>query len=254
MGRTIAIGDIHGCAAALDRLLHAIRPTADDTIIGMGDYVDRGMESSAVIEIMINLVSICRLVPLIGNHEIMMFKGLHGEPKDFDFWFQHGGNSTVASYGGRPQNIPEHHLSFLSHCVRYYETDDFFFVHANYDAELPLAEQPDELMFWQHVGKYTPRRHYSGKTAIVGHTPQVEGDVLNLGHIRVVDTFCYGDQWLSAHDVHTGQIWQANNAGDCREVMLGDVVEMPFMDDYEYTEDDMGDYPTDEYLRDQFGS
>jgi serine/threonine protein phosphatase 1 len=40
-GRTIAIGDIHGCAAALAALLEAVRPGPDDTLVTLGDYIDR---------------------------------------------------------------------------------------------------------------------------------------------------------------------------------------------------------------------
>lgn len=216
MSRTIAIGDIHGCATALDRLLSAIKPTPRDTIIGLGDYVDRGMESARTIEILIELVSHCRLVPLIGNHEIMMYKALQGDKKDFEFWYQHGGSSTLASYGGNLQKIPQHHLTFLSHCLRYYETDTHFFVHANYDEDVPLSQQVDEIIFWRHLDEYPPEMHFSGKTAILGHSPQVDGEVLDLGHVKVIDTFCYGDQWLSALDVNSGTIWQANTAGELR--------------------------------------
>ena len=219
MSRTIAIGDIHGCGTALDRLLDEIQPTKSDVIVGMGDYVDRGMESSRVIETLIELVSQCRFIPLIGNHEIMMFKALQSR-QDFDFWFQHGGSTTVASYGGRIQNIPQHHMTFLSHCQRFFETDQYFFVHANYHPDLPLTEQPDELLFWEHINAYPPPLHFTGKTAIVGHSPQVDGNVRNLDHVRIIDTFCYGDQWLTAHDVHSGEIFQSNNNGDFRQLWL----------------------------------
>ena len=76
MSRTIAIGDIHGCAVALNRLLQEISPEKSDTLIGIGDYVDRGSDSNGVIETLIGLMSQCQLVPLIGNHELMMFQGL----------------------------------------------------------------------------------------------------------------------------------------------------------------------------------
>ena len=85
MSRTIAIGDIHGCAIALQRLIDEIKPTSNDIIIGMGDYVDRGMNSAGVLEILINLVSTCRFIPLIGNHELMMYKALFGDNKKRDF-------------------------------------------------------------------------------------------------------------------------------------------------------------------------
>ncbi len=216
MDRTIAIGDIHGCATALQALLDVIEPTQTDTIIGLGDYVDRGMESSRVLEMMTELISSTRLIPLIGNHELMMFKALQNRGDDMNFWMSHGGNATVASYGGRTQNIPQHHLTFLSHCMRFYETDTHFFVHANYVPDLPLEEQPDEVMFWQHVKEQIPPPHINGKTAVVGHTPQGDGEMLIFDHLNVIDTYCYGDQWLTALDVTTGDYWQANNLGQLR--------------------------------------
>lgn len=225
MARIIAIGDVHGCSDALELLLSKIQPQADDVIVGLGDFVDRGPNSAGVIEILLELVTQCHFVPLIGNHELMMFKGLR-EQSDFNFWFQHGGSQTVASYGGRHQNIPQHHLTFLSHCLRFFETERHFFVHANYEPSLPLPEQPDELLFWEHISEIVPAPHISGKTAIVGHTPQSKGTIRNLGHVQLIDTFCYGDGWLTALDVTSNQVWQTTNFGDYRDGEMPEV-ELP---------------------------
>ncbi len=220
MPRTIAIGDIHGCDEALIHLLDKIKPQPDDLIIGLGDYVDRGPNPAAVIEILINLVSQCRFIPLIGNHEIMFYKALQGSKRDFDFWFQHGGSTTLASYGGNLKLIPQHHYAFLSHCLRFYETESHFFVHANYEEYVPLAEQSDDVLFWRHISDYPPQRHQNGKTAVVGHTPQFDGEILSFEHLKVIDTFCYGGQWLTALDVESGKIWQTNNLNQSREDQL----------------------------------
>lgn len=220
MPRTIAIGDIHGCAVALERLLEEINPRPNDVIVGLGDYVDRGPETAKVIDLLIDLVSKCRFVPLIGNHEIMMFRALQGSKREFDFWFQHGGSATLANYGGNLKRVPQHHLAFLSHCLRFYESDSHFFVHAGYEEDLPLSEQPDEVLFWRHVTEFPPQVHVSGKTAVVGHTPQFDGEILDLGHLKVLDTFCYGGQWLTALDVNSGNIWQANNQRELRTDVL----------------------------------
>ena len=88
-----------------------------------------------------------------------------------------------------------------------------------------LAEQSDEVIFWKHLKAGVPSPHMSGKIAVVGHTPQHEGDVLNLGHILAIDTYCYGDQWLSAVDVEAGTVWQANNRGDLRTSNIEDTPE-----------------------------
>ena len=58
------------------------------------------------------------------------------------------------------------------------------------------------------------------KTAVLGHTPQMDGEVLDLGHLKVIDTYCYGDQWLTALDVDSGKIWQANERGEDRTDQL----------------------------------
>ncbi len=67
-GRTIAIGDVHGCSAALAALVRAISPTALDTLVFLGDYIDRGPDSRGVLEQVIALAERCSVVPLLGNH------------------------------------------------------------------------------------------------------------------------------------------------------------------------------------------
>jgi serine/threonine protein phosphatase 1 len=71
-GRTIAIGDVHGCSAALAALLEVIAPTPRDTLIPLGDMIDRGPDSRGVLEQLIALAARCRLIPLLGNHEEML--------------------------------------------------------------------------------------------------------------------------------------------------------------------------------------
>lgn len=215
-GRTIAIGDIHGCADALHALLREIQPQADDTIITLGDYVDRGHQSAQVFEILIELVTRCHLVPLLGNHEIMMAAAFNSR-SDYDFWLQCGGKATLQSYGGNMRQIPAHHRTFLHHCRRYFETDSHFFVHAGYEPFVELEHQQDEVLFWQHIEQNVPEPHFSNKVAIVGHTPQESGEIRDLGHLKIIDTFCYGDQWLTAFDVESGQIWQARTDGALRD-------------------------------------
>lgn len=68
-GRMIAIGDIHGCSMALDALLQAVGPRQDDTIVCLGDYVDRGLDSKGVIDRLVALTDRCRVVPILGNHD-----------------------------------------------------------------------------------------------------------------------------------------------------------------------------------------
>lgn len=214
LARLIAIGDVHGCAKALDALIAEIQPSERDVIVFLGDYVDRGPDSRGVIDRIIELEKQTQVVSLLGNHEIMMLIAL--QDMQLQFWTECGGEQTLASYGGDLANVPEQHLTFLQNCRRYYETNNHFFVHANYDDQLPLDQQPDDLLFWTHITYHVPKKHISGKTAIVGHTPQGNGEILDLDHIIGVDTYCFGNGWLTALDVETGQVWQADKDGCLR--------------------------------------
>src|SRR4051812_45480178 len=112
-GRIIAIGDIHGCSAALAALVEAIRPTPEDTLVPLGDYIDRGPDSRGVVEMLIRLSQECILVPILGNHEEMLFAAYEGS-SGLQFWLRFGGVEALASYGvNRPQDIPERHFRFL---------------------------------------------------------------------------------------------------------------------------------------------
>jgi len=213
--RLIAIGDIHGCSAALRALLDAIDPRSDDTIVTLGDYVDRGLDSQGVLDELIALADRCRLVPILGNHDEMMLHARDGKG-DLRFWLECGGQTALDSHGeGAGLNaVPREHFRFLQSCLPFFESDIHFFVHANYRSDLPLDRQDDEILRWLSLRDHVPGPHLSGKTAIVGHTPQKE--VLNLGHLICLDTDCSHGGWLTALDVGSGQTWQADEAGRLR--------------------------------------
>ncbi|MBU4272751.1 MAG: serine/threonine protein phosphatase [Planctomycetes bacterium] len=214
MGRTIAIGDIHGCLPALDTLLAAIRPRPDDTIVTLGDYVDRGPRSREVIERLMELRHQCRLVPLLGNHEEMMLQVIDGQSQLYVDWLLFGGEATLQSYGTvRPEDVPPSHVDFLRNCRLFHESERYFYVHGGYLADRPLDDQPREVLLWDSIKKRFPGPHCSGKTAIVGHASQHNGEIRDLGYLKCIDTWCYGDGWLTAMDVDGGQVWQADKNG-----------------------------------------
>jgi serine/threonine protein phosphatase 1 len=214
-GRRIAIGDIHGCDVAFARVLAEIQPTAEDLVITLGDYVDRGPNSRRVIEQLLDLQQTARTVHLLGNHEIMMLSALDF-PAENAFWLRAGGADTLASYNDSLAEIPKSHVDFLRGCVTFHELEDYFFVHANYTSELPLEKQPDYTLFWEHLTVHLPAPHVSGKKAIVGHTPQRDGNVFAMPHLICLDTYCYGGKYLTALDLDSGTIWQADNRGQLR--------------------------------------
>lgn len=216
--RTIAIGDIHGCAKALRALVEMIRPGRDDTLIPLGDCVDRGPESRQVIDELLSLREKCHLVPLLGNHEEMMLDFYDGRPQP-DNWLEVGGAATVESYRGADGTLappPAEQIDFIRTWGDCFETNSHFFVHASYEPERPLANQHWKTMRWQSLKYEVPAPHVSGKTAVVGHTSLKDGEVLDLGHLICIDTFCWGGGWLTALETTTGQIWQVDRDGRLR--------------------------------------
>lgn len=217
MARTIAIGDIHGCLAALECVLAGIRPEPDDTLVLLGDYVDRGPDCRGVIERLRRLERECVVIPLLGNHDDMLLDIYDGHPELLADWLQFGGTATLQSYGTiRPEDIPAEHIAFLRNCRLWHETKRHVFVHGNYRAELSLSEQPRETLLWESLKRRWPGPHCSGKLAIVGHTSQKSGEVLDLGYLKCIDTWCYGEGWLTALDVESGELWQADKSGGAR--------------------------------------
>jgi serine/threonine protein phosphatase 1 len=210
------VGDIHGCRAALTALLRTIRLAPSDTLVLLGDYVDRGPDSRGVLEQILGLGGQCRCVTLMGNHEEMLLAALQ-DARSLRFWLRFGGQETLESYGVNDiHEIPAAHLRLLQACPDYYETASHVFVHAYYDPELPLCQQESYVLRWASPPVCFPEPHCSGKVAIVGHTVQEDGEIFDYGFFKCIDTFCYGRGWLTALDVDSGQVWQASVAGNLR--------------------------------------
>lgn len=214
--RTIVVGDIHGCGKALRSLLGGIQPQPDDTLVFLGDYVDRGPDSRGVIDQILALQRRCRVVALRGNHEIMLL-GVLLRQLPADLWQASGGAATLASYGGTLLRMPDTHLQFLSDLQPFHETDSCIFVHAGYDPNVPMDRQTERALYWQHLLRALPPPHCSGKRVFVGHTPQASGAVLAVEHLVCLDTYCFGGGWLTAMHVESGRLWQADGRGRLRQ-------------------------------------
>lgn len=213
------VGDIHGCAKALRTLLHTIAPTADDEVVFLGDYVDRGPDSPDVVEQLLELETRCDVVALRGNHELMLL-GVALCDMDPETWLRSGGRATVTSYGGTVQKIPMRHLEFFQRTRPHYETESHIFVHAMYDPATPMDLQSDELTYWAHLQFPLPGPHVSGKRVFVGHTPQGNGDVLLLPHLACLDTYCFGGGYLTAMNLDDGSLVQVDRHGHLRKVPI----------------------------------
>jgi serine/threonine protein phosphatase 1 len=219
--RTLVIGDIHGCLNALESLLAIVNVKPTDQIVTLGDYVDRGPNSKGVLDKLIQIHLTQQLIPLRGNHELMMLSADKGNDS-LHFWLSCGGVEALESYvepGKTPslEDIPQNHWHFLKHKLHdWYETDTHIFVHANLHPGLPLNEQTSDFLHWEFLNPKWHKPHFSNKIMICGHSEQRNGVPLNLGSAIGIDTRAYGGGWLTCLDVDSGEYWQANEQGDTR--------------------------------------
>ncbi|HAC64463.1 MAG TPA: serine/threonine protein phosphatase [Cyanothece sp. UBA12306] len=218
MGRILAIGDIHGCSFALNTLLEMIDLRAEDTLVTLGDYVARGPDTKKVIDCLLSLVKRGQLIPLKGNHEVMMLEAKNQECFRSN-WLEFWGKETLKSYNNQAEisldYIPGTHWDFLENtCLNCWETEKYIFVHANLKPHLSLHKQSEHSLFWDKF--YQPQPHYSGKVMVCGHTSQKDGLPISVGYAVCLDTWAYGEGWLTCLDMDSGKIFQANQQGEKR--------------------------------------
>jgi serine/threonine protein phosphatase 1 len=219
--RILAIGDIHGCSTALRALTEEIKPGPDDLIIVLGDFIDCGPDSRGVIEQLIALSGRCRLIGILGNHEEMLLNALESK-SEYRYWLKLGGQQTLRSYSAHRTDlevIPPEHVAFIRGCRNHFETQTHIFVHANYEPALPMYQIDGGKLRWEHLDVSRLRPHSSGKTVVVGHTPQGSGTILDLGFLIGIDTDCFRGGWLTALDVGTGEVIQADERGGVRAIL-----------------------------------
>lgn len=185
MGRIIGISDIHGEYEKLCRVLEKITPKKDDTIIFMGDYIDRGKKSREVVDKIIDMKTVCNCVYLTGSHEYAMLHAKSDEYYNYLFW-NYGGDATAESYGGI-DNIMKIHGDFFNSLKFYHIIGKYLFIHAGVRIGVPLEEQSEEDMVYIRSAFYTKPHHLPYKI-IFGHTefdtPQVQEDKI------CIDTGC----------------------------------------------------------------
>lgn len=182
---TWAIGDIHGCYKTLRELIEQkIQPATQDTLVFVGDYIDRGPSSQAVIDYIIHLeTQRIQIIPLQGNHEELLLKNYHWElnpPKSLflkkknpfaDTWFSTGANETLASFGiQRVTEIPKKYIDWISNTQNFAEVENFLVVHAGFNFQLPNIFEDTVSMKW--IRQFEPDlKKTGGKRVVHGHVP-----------------------------------------------------------------------------------
>ena len=208
---TYAIGDIHGRADLLDEALALIAAHAADRrrrIIALGDLVDRGPESRAVVERLMSLQKAGRAECLKGNHEAMMLDALsNARAGAMDHWLDNGGGQTLASYAIRRGDIragdvPTEHLDWLAGLPFMAVDDHRIYVHAGLAPGLPLDAQEEAVCLWIREPFLRAPPGFFPAHVVHGHTPQWAkkphlAEPERLAHRTNLDTGAYATGVLS---------------------------------------------------------
>ena len=194
--RVYAVGDIHGRADLLIRLMQDLREDSArgeyegrPILIFLGDYVDRGFQSKEVIDVLLSdIVSPFETYFLKGNHEAAMIQFLT-DPSIGPRWAEYGGAETLVSYGVQPPRtrtsvedwmqasealngaLPPEHLHFLSNLDLSVRVGDYLFVHAGVRPGVPLDQQTEQDLLWIREEFLTDRRPLDA-VIVHGHTPE----------------------------------------------------------------------------------
>ncbi|MBI4797934.1 MAG: serine/threonine protein phosphatase [Desulfarculus sp.] len=170
----LAVGDLHGRHDRLRKLLTQVLPAqpAGTSLVFLGDYIDRGPDSQATVEALLDLkTSHPQTVLLMGNHERMLLDALEG--RQLALFLANGGMETLASYGLTPEtmgSLPAVHLDFLRGLPLWHETSEYIFVHAGLRPGVPLASQEERDLLWIR-DEFIYSSWDFGKTVVFGHTP-----------------------------------------------------------------------------------
>ena len=185
MTKKWVIPDIHGCSITLKALIEEqIKPSRQDTLYFLGDYIDRGPDSKGVIDQIIHLKRDgYKVRTLKGNHEDFLVRTFDNESVRRNFlgityqnklqkeWFRYGGRETLKSFKvSDVHDIPEEYIQWIRELEYFIKLDHYILVHAglNFGLDDPFLDK--EAMLWIKEFKIDPEK--TGNRKIVhGHVP-----------------------------------------------------------------------------------
>lgn len=240
--RTFIMGDIHGMYDKLIVCLQAVSfDYTKDTLIQLGDVVDRGPDSYLVVE---ELLKIKNLIAIRGNHDVCFYDSIRTGQNNL--LFNQGGKETLESYikncnpereiafkmSGYVTNFdlddyPKSHVDFFKNQLPYYiDNNNCCFVHGGFNRHLPIAEQREESDLWWDRDLWLAARSYAQmednvhrfkvkdgfNEIFIGHTPTTyfsSNIPLKAANITNLDTGCGKGGLLTIMNLETREIQQA---------------------------------------------
>lgn len=229
MGRTLAIGDIHGGFKALIQVLKRAGITENDTLIFLGDYVDGWSGSSRVIQFLMELSARQKCIFIKGNHDAWCEDWL-AFGRSENVWLSNGGKSTVNSYSEYDLEDLDKHLEFFQNLKNYYvDEHNRLFIHAGYaSVDGPEKEVYSSSYCWDRTLWETaiamdrklsknsalyPKRMLLYSEIFIGHTPTLylgSTKPVNKANVWNLDTGAAFTGPLTIMDVNTKEFWQSD--------------------------------------------
>ena len=197
--RVYVIGDIHGRADLLDRMVGLIsrdleaNPVSDCLTVTLGDYIDRGPDSRGVLDRLVRNPFPTDFVALKGNHEALL-EAFLSDPSVAERWRHLGGLETIHSYRvsvgelmlgknyepsakGLRAAVPEQHLKFLASLKTSILVGKYFLCHAGVRPGIPLERQSVEDLLWIRDAFLSSTVDF-GRIVVHGHTPTERPEIL----------------------------------------------------------------------------
>jgi len=206
---TYAISDIHGNKEKLARLFKTISLGKTHKLIFLGDYIDRGLNSKGVLDLIINLKeSGYDITTLRGNHEQMILDAIKGI--NLELWLRNAGEQTLSSFYKFDVNqIPKLYLDFLNSTSLYAIHKHFILVHAGINMKLEKPLEDNHSLLWQRKWwKYYNQKWLENRTVIHGHTPMTKRAIQHQKIQRSI--ICIDNGSYMTHNPEFGSICAYN--------------------------------------------
>lgn len=196
--RILAISDIHGCLYSFKGLLKKLNFSKEDQLFLIGDFIDRGDNSKGVIDHIWQLQSKGYSIHCLrGNHEQMLLDSRYNFEQGRD-WQVHGGNTTLYSFRAHTiGGIPKEYLRWMDGLPLYLEKDNYIFVHAGLNFDMPDPLMGENSMLWIRRWYDNINDSWLGNRMIIhGHTPKEKAEiefmlkVLDKGKVLNIDAGC----------------------------------------------------------------
>jgi serine/threonine protein phosphatase 1 len=185
MNKRWVIGDIHGCMNTLKALIEEkIKPVRSDEVYFLGDYIDRGPASRAVIDYIRSLQKAeYSVTPLKGNHEDFLVELYDAEMQSKKHWLSRfgnlkrrswyaiGGRETLKSFGVKSiKEIQSEYIEWMRKLDYYVILEKFILVHAGLNCKIDDPFSDTYSMLWLRDYEIIPEK--TGNRKIIhGHVP-----------------------------------------------------------------------------------